>query len=431
MKRQKWRRCGINDGVIAVQQQQQKWQCLRCGNQEQRLFYQYDCQNCHQQCWYCRSCVSFGMMTTCTAIIIDDEEFPLQPVEYAWHGQLSPAQQAASQAVAQWIEQQQTGMVYAVCGAGKTEMMFAGIAQALRGGKRVCWATPRTDVVKELQPRLAQAFPQTVIAAHYQNSPDGQVDAQLVLATTHQLVRYYQAFDCIIIDEVDAFPYTIDQKLARFAERAMTIGGNFIYLTATPSHELRRKLAKRREPIWQIPGRYHRRSLPVPHYYFWGTSQTILKNRYLRKKFIASLQSLITADRVIMVFVPTVDCGERVVKQLQLQFGNSCAFVHSQDPQRQKKVQQFRERELKILVTTTILERGVTIDLCEVFVLDADHEVFDWAALVQISGRVDRKQADSLACVRLFASMKTKAMVVARKEINQCNDLARKRGLIE
>lgn len=29
---------------------------------------------------------------------------------------------------------------------------------------------------------------------------------QLVICTTHQLMKYYQAFDLLIIDEVDSFP---------------------------------------------------------------------------------------------------------------------------------------------------------------------------------------------------------------------------------
>ncbi len=408
-----------------------QYYCRRCGNYEQRLFYRYFCEKCQQHCWYCRSCVNFGIVTTCTHIVVDTQEFSLDSVVYAWNGQLSCAQAEASRMIREWICQQKTGMVYAVCGAGKTEMMFEGIYAALEAGKRICWATPRTDVVKELQPRLQQAFPQTKLASHYQNSPDGQLDAQLVLATTHQLVRYYQAFDCIIIDEVDAFPYTVDTKLARFAERALNEQGHFIYLTATPSQQLRRKFQENQYEIWQLPGRYHRRALPVPKYCLWGTSRKIITTRFLRKKLFRHLQTLIENDRVVMIFVPTIHCCEVFIGALSTEFGSQCDFVHSQDPDRQEKVQKLRERTLKILVTTTILERGVTINWCEVVVLDADHEVFDWSALVQISGRVDRKNSDQYASILFIGEAKTRAMMVAIKEIQACNKLAKKRGLIE
>ena len=63
--------------------------------------------------------------------------------------------------------------------------------------------------------------------------------------------------------------------------------------------------------------------------------------------------------------------------------------------------------------------------------LDADHEVFDWSALVQISGRVDRKNSDQYASILFIGEAKTRAMMVAIKEIQACNKLAKKRGLIE
>lgn len=36
---------------------------------------------------------------------------------------------------------------------------------------------------------------------------------QLVICTTHQLLKYYQAFDLLIIDEIDSFPYAGNPQL--------------------------------------------------------------------------------------------------------------------------------------------------------------------------------------------------------------------------
>ncbi|BBP92620.1 hypothetical protein BsIDN1_62380 [Bacillus safensis] len=54
-------------------------------------------------------------------------------------------------------------LVWAVCGAGKTEVLFHGIEYALNQGMSVCIATPRTDVVLELEPRLRKAFQGVII----------------------------------------------------------------------------------------------------------------------------------------------------------------------------------------------------------------------------------------------------------------------------
>ena len=53
-------------------------------------------------------------------------------------------------------------------------------------------------------------------------------------------------------------------------------------------------------------------------------------------------------------------------------------------------VEQFREKELSILVTTTILERGVTFPQVDVFVCMANHHLYTSSSLIQIGGRVGR-----------------------------------------
>ncbi|MEB5454749.1 MULTISPECIES: DEAD/DEAH box helicase family protein [Virgibacillus] len=95
----------------------------------------------------------------------------------------------------------------AVCGSGKTEMLFSGIEEALRQGMRICIATPRIDVVRELLPRIQQAFSAVAIQALYGDSGEKQGTSQIMIASTHQLLRFEHAFDVVVIDEIDAFPY--------------------------------------------------------------------------------------------------------------------------------------------------------------------------------------------------------------------------------
>ncbi|MFL6561221.1 MAG: DEAD/DEAH box helicase family protein, partial [Bacillus sp. (in: firmicutes)] len=115
-----------------------------------------------------------------------------------WQGTLSKGQQVASDHVIEAIHQNQEHLIWAVCGAGKTEVLFAGIEAALAAKKRLCIATPRTDVVLELTPRLKAAFPEIKVASLYGGSEDRHLYARLTVATTHQLLRFYQAFDVLI-----------------------------------------------------------------------------------------------------------------------------------------------------------------------------------------------------------------------------------------
>ena len=64
--------------------------------------------------------------------------------------------------------------------------------------------------------------------------------------------------------------------------------------------------------------------------------------------------------------------------------------MSSKTENRLEIVEKFRKQELSILVTTTILERGVTFPCVDVFVLLANHRLYTKSALVQISGRVGR-----------------------------------------
>ena len=97
--------------------------------------------------------------------------------------------------------------------------------------------------------------------------------------------------------------------------------------------------------------------------------------------------------------------------------------VHAGDPERIEKVQSFREKQASLLLTTTILERGVTFPSVDVFVIDAGHLVFDEAALVQIAGRAGRSPDDPDGDVRFYHAGKTNAMLDAYESIVKMNKL--------
>ena len=144
--------------------------------------------------------------------------------------------------------------MWAVCGAGKTEMMFESISVALRDGKRVCWAIPRADVVVELVPRLQHAFPYAKVIGLHGQSNEKMNYGDIIISTTHQLIRFYQAFDFLIIDEVDAFPYTFDPMLSRLVKKACTSNCAIIYLSATPSKKDQSLIKKGLLQCCLIPG---------------------------------------------------------------------------------------------------------------------------------------------------------------------------------
>ena len=216
---------------------------------------------------YCRNCIMMGKTSTCTPLISWTGPIPVTDINKAqleWTGTLSDGQSIASKKMVEAVANSDSLLVWAVCGAGKTEVLFEGIHTALQQGKRVCLATPRTDVVLELSPRLKKVFPNLTVATLYGGSEDRHVSAPLTIATTHQLLRFYRAFDLIILDEVDAFPYSVDASLQYAVEQARKPTSSIIYLTATPNEQWQKECRNGKRNVVTIPARFHRYSLPVP-----------------------------------------------------------------------------------------------------------------------------------------------------------------------
>lgn len=97
------------------------------------------------------------------------------------------------------------------------------------------------------------------------------------------------------------------------------------------------------------------------------------------------------------------------------------AFVSSKSEERSTIVEKFREKELSILVTTTILERGVTFPQVDVFVCMANHHLYTSSSLIQIGGRVGRSPDRPTGKLYFFHEGLSKSMLRCREEIKVMN----------
>lgn len=403
-------------------------QCVRCGNQKPSLFGKIPCEKCHTTHFYCRNCIQMGRVMQCESLYVWSGEVPVwqsHESPLSWDRTLTDAQLHASNRIVQAIQQQEKELaVWAVCGSGKTEMLFRGIEAALKLGKRVCIATPRADVVRELQPRFKEAFQTVPVQALYGGSDEKEGSAQLIIATTHQLLRFHKTFDVVIIDEVDAFPFHNDATLPYAVNRAKKDRHTMIYVTATPRQDLRLKMTLRKLPYVFVPVRYHGHPLPVPRLHMSISLKKAIKERQLPISVLTWIKKRKNPNRQLLIFVPTIALAEELAEKLRegstLPF-QSIVSAHSEDEQRVEKIIQFRNREIQLLITTTILERGVTFPSVDVIVLDAGHMVFDDAALVQIAGRAGRSMDDPTGEVLFVHNGKTNAMVKSIRSIQSMN----------
>lgn len=411
-----------------------KTSCARCGNQDRSLFADFPCARCgEEECTYCRKCIMMGRVSECTPLIGWSGPEPAQVLTenpLIWTGTLSPGQQHASDQVRQTIIENKELLVWAVCGAGKTEVLFEGISTALASGKRVCIATPRTDVVLELGPRLQAVFPGIQVAVLYGGSEDRHLQAPLTIATTHQLLRFYKAFDTVILDEVDAFPYTADESLQYAVRQSRKEHSSMVYLTATPNQKWQNECRSGKRGFVTIPARYHRNPLPVPSFKWCGNWEKSLKKDKLPPAVTQWIKKRLDNQKQCLLFLPKIDKMEKVLTLLSKIYPKIQA-VHAEDPERKSKVQMMRNKEIPMLLTTTILERGVTFPNIDVAVLGSEDRIFTESALVQIAGRVGRSAQFPGGDITFFHYGKTDSMVKARKQILHMNAEAKKKGLID
>ncbi|WYU45785.1 helicase-related protein [Paenibacillus sp. FSL K6-0108] len=401
-------------------------------------------------CAYCEACLALGRSRACALLLRS-----AAPVAEPRRGEasrgsavaptkgglarwgLSPAQSAAAAAALAFLARPSAGdgpgrfLLWAVTGAGKTEMIFPLLQYILERSGRALVATPRRDVVLELAPRLAKAFPGISLATLYGGSTERWKDAQLTLATTHQLMRFYQAFDLVIIDELDAFPYHNDPMLAHAAASSCKPDGHFVYLSATPPARLQREAAQGKLTYARVPVRFHRYPLPVPRLLKMPTVAECIRKRDLPPTLKKSIQTSLQREAQVFVFVTRIAQIEAFVNLMRRMFPQiHIEGTSSQDPDRASKVIAFRERTIHLLVTTTILERGVTIPRSDVFILDADNGLFDEASLVQMAGRAGRSMDDPAGRVVFASSRRTRSQVKAVAQIQKMNTIARRKGYL-
>ncbi|CAH1215879.1 Transcription-repair-coupling factor [Paenibacillus allorhizoplanae] len=423
--------------------------CKRCGSGEERMFWSA-CLHCGQDCPYCEECLTMGRVRSCSLLVLGgsgdalsaaaaEAADELQAYIEPWG--LSDAQTHASLEGLRYIQGKQPSgpgkfLIWAVTGAGKTEMIFPFIHYTAARGGRVLIATPRKDVVLELQPRIQRAFATYSVVTLYGGSEQRWEQGQITIATTHQLLRFHQAFDLVIIDEIDAFPYHNNPMLSYAAEKVCKSSGTNILLSATPPTRVRHAAERGRLPHVRVPVRFHKHPLPVPQLISTPTLRKSIAFQSIPQSIQSGLKVSIERGAQVFVFVPNIQLVEPMVELLREKLkGDKFVFrvegTSSKDLSRTEKVQLFRNREIRVLVTTTILERGVTVPQSDVFILDADSKLFDEAALVQMAGRAGRSKDDPHGKVYLAAAEITKSQKEAVRQIRTMNRIARKQGFLQ
>lgn len=359
---------------------------------------------------YCRNCLMFGRYRPYVGVKTPSMIPCPQKVTLELAYTLSDTQQKISDGVKEAVLKKQKIVISAVCGSGKTELVYESIITLLNMGKRVCFSLPRQALAIEIYERLSTQLNHVSSCLVY-GGHTSELEGALVVCTTHQLYRFEGCFDLLIIDEIDAFPFKGNPMLHHAALRACC--GSLILMSATVE-------------LWEIPNdfvifelnrRYHNHDLPIP--------KLKLMNDAMFKAFcMKKMKEYRQLHHPLLIFVPHQTDGERLSSWFSY-MGFKVAFVSSKTTALASYLDAFKQGEYDALFTTTILERGMTFKHCHVIVYHSDDAIFDSPSLIQIAGRVGRKQDAYDGDIYFCAHRKTKAMIQCVKHLRMKNDASR------
>lgn len=403
--------------LLSMRKEKEQLVCQRCGSKVEEEWH------LPVGAFYCRECLIMKRVRNDEPLYyFPQEDFPRQDV-LKWSGQLTPFQEQVSMGLLQAVDKKEPSLVHAVTGAGKTEMIYQVVAKVINRGGAVCLASPRIDVCLELYKRLQSDFTCKISLLHGESEP--YFRTPLVVATTHQLLKFYQAFDLLIVDEVDAFPYVDNPILYHAVNNCVKESGLKIFLTATSTDELDKKVKQGELKRLSLPRRFHGNPLVIPKPVWLSDFDKHLQKNRLVPKLRRYIEKQRETAYPLLIFATEIEKGERLKEILQRDFPNEkIGFVSSATEDRLQQVQAFRDRELTILISTTILERGVTFPCVDVFVVEANHQLFTKSSLIQIGGRVGRSMDRPTGQLIFFHDGINRSIKKAIKEVKEMNQEA-------
>ena len=403
--------------LLSMRKEKEQLVCQRCGSKVEEEWH------LPVGAFYCRECLIMKRVRNDEPLYyFPQEDFPRQDV-LKWSGQLTPFQEQVSMGLLQAVDKKEPSLVHAVTGAGKTEMIYQVVAKVINRGGAVCLASPRIDVCLELYKRLQSDFTCKISLLHGESEP--YFRTPLVVATTHQLLKFYQAFDLLIVDEVDAFPYVDNPILYHAVNNCVKESGLKIFLTATSTDELDKKVKQGELKRLSLPRRFHGNPLVIPKPVWLSDFDKHLQKNRLVPKLRRYIEKQRETAYPLLIFASEIEKGERLKEILQRDFPNEkIGFVSSVTEDRLQQVQAFRDRELTILISTTILERGVTFPCVDVFVVEANHQLFTKSSLIQIGGRVGRSMDRPTGQLIFFHDGINRSIKKAIKEVKEMNQEA-------
>lgn len=416
--------------------------CNRCGHQYTvaKVF----CTTGQKDCYYCQECLMLGGSKPCEALYAAPaktrpEERTVSSIRLNLDISFSLAQYEAFEGLTRFVRKDSVAecLVWEATGAGRPETVFGAVREVLKRGGRVLFGVPRKDVLVDLVERLEMAFPGVGVAVRYGKMKPFPLTEEIVLASTHQALKYYRSFELVILDESDAFPFRANPILINALRRAKKVDGKLIYMTPTPAPDIYSRAQRGEIKVIQIPSRTHGHPMAIP--------QALIEKEFHQdrvfNRMLALIRESIEEDQAqVLVVVPDSEMLARVESWLS-EHGDilgvqgfrerAFAFTGGHDPQQERKIFSFIRNETSVIVTTGLTVRGDLAPHSNMIVLGCDNDLFDEGYLLQLAGRVGWSEDYPTGRVWFIGSRMTRAMDGAIRKIRLLNDEAQKKGYLD
>ena len=228
-----------------------------------------------------------------------------------------------------------------------------------------------------------------------------------IICTTHQLFRYYNTFDLLILDEVDAFPLNNNETLMNIAHNSCK--GRIIYSTATTNSFILNYIKNRKYKEINLYVRPSLKPLIVPKIY-------LMPNIIM---YIVIYKILKSRNQQWIVFVSSKDKAKKLNKIFSKLFNTT--YVYSDLEDRRKNINNYKTKKNQIIFSTTVLERGITIKDVNVCILYDRKNAFSKESLIQMCGRVGRSINNPYGELFILSSVIDLNIIDCKKEIVGAN----------
>ena len=100
----------------------------------------------------------------------------------------------------------------------------------------------------------------------------------------------------------------------------------------------------------------------------------------------------------------------------------NCTYVYADLVDRDKNINDFKNKKYQFIFSTTVLERGITIKDINVIIINLNKNIFDEGSLVQMLGRVGRNYHNPYGEAYILSKYKDKEIDKAIACIRKANE---------